>query len=88
MRPFCHLGAIFQEVGHAMHAGRNGAVMCITFELPIIGTQSMLPVMLPITYFSGKEKASLDFDLHSEVVPSMSNLHSGPGLEGATPFNI
>ena len=33
VRPFCHLGAISLEAGHAMHAGRNEAVMCITFEL-------------------------------------------------------
>ena len=33
VRPFRHLGAISLEAGHAMQAGRNEAVMCITFEL-------------------------------------------------------
>ena len=61
-------------------------------RLPMIGTESMVPVMLPIAYFSGKEKVTLDFYHYFEVVPIMPNL-DGPeirdnSLEGATPFNI
>ena len=46
-------------------------------RLPMIGTESMVPVMLPIAYFSGKEKVTLDSNLYFEVVPIMPNL-DGP----------
>ena len=44
----------------------------------MIGTDSMVPVMLPIAYFSGKEKVTLDPYQHFEVVPSTPNLDPGP----------
>lgn len=56
VRPFCHLGAISLEAGHAMHAGRNEAVMCITFELPDWDGGNGPS---HASYFLGREKISL-----------------------------